>query len=130
MDLKHVQKWVKKNWVVVVVVAAVLFYLCYASEEGFSSGSGDDKKTVVLFYAPWCPHCTKVKPTFDELAKEHSGDASVTIKSVNCEENKKAAEENEIESYPTIILFRGNNKVKYESNDRSKAAIERFISSN
>lgn len=33
---------------------------------------GKDNKWVVLYYAPWCPHCQQFKPTFRKYAKNET----------------------------------------------------------
>lgn len=40
-----------------------------------------DTKSLVLFHAPWCGHCTKFKPTYDafaDVAKSQFPDVYVT----------------------------------------------------
>jgi len=31
-----------------------------------------------MFYAPWCPHCKKIKPEFSQVAKEINTEKKVT----------------------------------------------------
>ena len=40
--------------------------------------------TFVKFYAPWCGHCQKLAPIWDELAAEFQHDTSVTVAKVDC----------------------------------------------
>ena len=35
--------------------------------------SGDSGPWFVMFQAPWCPHCQRAKPAFQQLAKSMKG---------------------------------------------------------
>jgi len=110
-----------------VLLLLVVIYR-YFLKEGFESKSGEledqiaDGKKVVLFYADWCGHCKKLKPDWDDAAKEMNKDEIVMIK-VNCgegtKEDKAIMEKYDIDGYPTIIIFEDGTPSKYEGK-RSK----------
>ena len=65
-----------------------------------------DKKSLVLFYATWCPYCTNFKPTFNS-AKTQSANKFVSI--IDEDENPFWDRFN-IQAVPTIIVFE-NGKI-------------------
>ena len=35
------------------------------------------KSVLVDFWAPWCPHCRKINPAYEQIAKEYEGRVDV-----------------------------------------------------
>ena len=113
-----------------LLIVLFYFYSTYL-KEGFDATPDNldqyingDKPTLVLFYADWCGHCKKLKPTWSktaELAKEKG----LTMIQINVggeesdseETKKKNAEISKkynIDGYPTIILFKNGNAIPYD----------------
>ena len=53
-------------------------------------------------------------PAWDELAKEVDGDKSIstTIAKVDCTKHQSVCQEQGVGGYPTIMFFRGGEKVE------------------
>jgi len=104
--------------------------------EGFDGTNASNQldvskgNTVVLFYAPWCPHCKTFKPIWDKLTAKHKGDPKVNVKEVNCETNPKEGEKHGVQGFPTVMLFKDGKKVAQHNGDRSEESVENFIVSN
>ena len=70
-------------------------------EEFDSKILNSEKKTLVLFYADWCPYCSNFKPTFEEI---NSDTMQKKAALVNEDENPLWDRFN-IQAVPTMIVF-------------------------
>jgi protein disulfide-isomerase-like protein len=85
------------------------------TREGFESekeGFGVSRPSMVLFYAPWCPHCKSMMDDWDKL-QEQAG-SEVEVVKVNCDEKPEMAEQYDVKGFPTIILFKEGKQVNFE----------------
>lgn len=97
-------------------------------KEGFAEQEGvlaNDKATVILFYAPWCPHCKDIMPKWNSLEKKYKDHSRLRVKKINCDEHQEEAEKNQIEGYPTIILFKDGKKINLSPSQLDN--IENFV---
>jgi len=66
----------------------------------------------VKFYAPWCSHCQHMAEAWKELAREMKG--KLNIGEVNCEAESKLCKEIKLRGYPSLIFFKGGERVEYD----------------
>ncbi|EZA46706.1 Thioredoxin domain-containing protein [Ooceraea biroi] len=58
----------------------------------------------IMFYAPWCGHCQRLKPTWEQLAEisnvlEETG--NIRIAKVDCTTESTLCSEQDVTGYPT-----------------------------
>lgn len=75
-------------------------------EEFDSKVLGNNKKTVVLFYATWCPYCANFKPTFESAKIETAN----KMESIIDEDENPLWDRFNIQAVPTMIVFQ-NGKI-------------------
>ena len=76
------------------------------SEEFDSKVLKSSKKTVVLFYATWCPYCANFKPTFESAKIENAS----KMGSIIDEDENPLWDRFNIQAVPTMIVFQ-NGKI-------------------
>ncbi len=65
---------------------------------------------VVDFYADWCGPCKVIAPIMEKLSTEYDGKAKFT--KIDVDENPAIAEQFEIMSIPTLIVFKNGKPVE------------------
>ena len=82
------------------------------------------QKGVVLaqFYAPWCGHCSKLKPEWKSAAKTLKNQA--TFVSVDATHNEALAKKYSIRAFPTIKFFSDGNVVEYNGSHTAQALVD------
>ncbi len=88
----------------------------------FKSDVIDSDKTVVVdFWATWCGPCKMVAPVLDEIAGEHKD--KITVAKLDVDANPTIARDYQVLSIPTLMVFKGGEKVKEIVGAKPKAAL-------
>lgn len=80
---------------------------------------------LVDFWAPWCPHCRKINPAYEQIATEYA--ASLDVVKVDMDEDDGLWEALSVELIPTLRLYVEGKPAGDIVAPESKAAIEAFL---
>ena len=87
-----------------------------------------DKPVLVDFFATWCGPCRQMLPIVTELSEEMT--EQVKIVKLDVDEAPKTAEKYEIQSIPTMILFKDGKAKTTKNGASTKAELQSWISDN
>ena len=94
-------------------------------------GGSKNKNNYTLFYIfmKGCPYCIEFENngTFNELKNEYK---NIQFKEINGPNNNNFVKSHNIKTYPSIVLKKNNNYIKYPTDDRSKNKLKKFIDKN
>lgn len=111
-----------------ILLIMCLLYCCYIKKQSKETFGG--KVLLKNYYAPWCGFSKRLMPVWDRLSDMHNGDQNIEIIKVNCELNPEIAKQNNIQGFPTIILYReSGEKIVYQG-DRTLDGLNKFIKDN
>lgn len=70
---------------------------------------------LVEYYATWCPHCRRMMPVIEQMKELLSG--TVDIYTLDIDKNEQLANQEQITSTPTFIIYRNGEPVWRESGE-------------
>ncbi|XP_011704995.1 PREDICTED: thioredoxin domain-containing protein 5 isoform X2 [Wasmannia auropunctata] len=82
----------------------------------------------VKFYAPWCGHCQKLAPTWDELANSLRNDDAVSISKIDCTQHRSICGQFDIKGYPTLLWIEDGKKIDKYTGQRTHEELKAYVS--
>lgn len=79
---------------------------------------------LVEFYAPWCGHCKKLTPEYEQAAETLAkNDPPFFVAKVDATEQKKVAEEFGVQGFPTLKWFKNGESSDYQGGRTADAIV-------
>jgi len=89
---------------------------------------GQNRRTFVELYAPWCPYCKRLEPTWDELANQvDARDLDVQIARIDGDEHVQFMDRYRAEGFPTLILFQRGKALSYYNGRADVESLLEYI---
>ena len=84
-----------------------------------------DKLSVIDFWAEWCGPCRMVGPAVEQVGKIMAG--KVKVAKLNVDENQEIAMRYNIQSIPSLLLFKGGKEISRTIGAAQKERYLKFI---
>ena len=84
-----------------------------------------DVPVLVDFWAEWCGPCRMVGPAVEQVAKIMAG--KVKVAKLNVDENQEIAMRYNVQSIPSLLLFKGDKEIARTIGAAPKEAYLKFI---
>ncbi|KRY49306.1 Protein disulfide-isomerase TMX3, partial [Trichinella britovi] len=112
-DITTVMVWTNVPLMLQQLLIALLHLFVSSSVSDFHISSAvvelDDKFMkeneihLVMFYAPWCGHCKRLMPTWEQVALTLSNEP-ITVGKLDCTKHTSVTSELKINGYPTVRI--------------------------
>ncbi|XP_019872530.1 protein disulfide-isomerase A3 [Aethina tumida] len=120
-----------------LLALCLVAYTCNAKEEDvlelsdsdFDARIAEHETALVMFYAPWCGHCKRLKPEYAKAAEDLiRNDPPVALAKVDCTEaGKETCNKNSVSGYPTLKIYRNGEVSQEYQGPRDAPGIVKYM---
>jgi len=89
----------------------------------FDATVSSSELTLVKFYAPWCGHCKRLAPRFTGASVSLAAEG-IKLAKIDQTANREIGARYQVNSFPTLLIFKGSNMVKKYDGGRTQDDIE------
>ena len=81
-----------------------------------------------MFFAPWCGHCKRLMPTFDQFAEKYGDGVNINVGRVDCDlsENSNLCTAYDVGGFPTVLFLTGDHWYEFHG-DRTIEGFSKFV---
>lgn len=95
------------------------------NSETFDKSVAEDKATLIDFFAEWCGPCKMQTPILHKIADEYSG--KMNFGAVNVDEAEDIAAKYEVQSIPTLMVFKNGEVVKRAEGMKNENQLKEWL---
>ena len=97
------------------------------TKDNFDATVKNNDHVLVMFYAPWCGHCKRMKPEYSAAALQLAADGSpIKIGKVDATQENDLAAKFGVRGYPTLKFFVNGEAIDFNG-PREKAGILKWL---
>eukprot|EP00898_Chlorokybus_atmophyticus_P002987 jgi/Chlat1/368/Chrsp10S00050 len=112
--------------VLAAVVSCAAASVVDLTDDTFNDAVADGKAYFIKFFAPWCGHCKRLAPTWEELGEALDGEEGLEIAKVDCTTSRKTCETAQIRGYPTLKAYYNGEEYKKYQGQRDVNSLKEF----
>ncbi|KAI0233262.1 Protein disulfide-isomerase A5 [Lamellibrachia satsuma] len=101
--------------------------VAHLTDESFDDYIATNPSVLIMFYAPWCGHCKKMKPEYTQAAEKMKEEGiEGKLAAVDATQHRKVAERFKVKGFPSVKYFKDGN-LEFDFNERTLDKIIEFM---